>query len=105
MGPSNTYTVCLHNGPNKMKLDFRHSHRMSPDIVNELGRCLLEICHHVTAGIIVFFPSYSYLEYCVNQWGKTGVYQKIRCKTSLFYEPSSACDVERILESFSIEAK
>ena len=42
------------------------------DQVDELGRTLLNLCRVIPDGLVVFFPSYSYLDDVVKRWEGDG---------------------------------
>ena len=45
-----------------MAFDFRHDRRAGPEVMDELGRVVLNVCGAVPDGVVLFFPSYSYEE-------------------------------------------
>ncbi|KAK8124129.1 helicase C-terminal domain-containing protein [Apiospora kogelbergensis] len=55
-------------------LDFEFSFQKRSDrrMVHELGIAILNICTAVPDGVVVFFPSYGYLEEVVAAWGGGG---------------------------------
>ena len=52
------------NGP----LDFSFKARGSPSTSLRIGRALASLAPKVTGGLVVFFPSYSFLEEVLTQW-------------------------------------
>ena len=98
---SNVFTTCISFGPSRVKLDLRHTSRMSNPVCDELASCILNLVNTVPAGLIVFLPSYSYEAHLVQRWKATGIYDKIRSKKKLFREPTSARDVEDALKMYS----
>ena len=51
--------------------DFSFQKRGSPELIHQLGIAILNICSVVPDGVVVFFPSYGYLEQVVDLWKKS----------------------------------
>lgn len=102
--PSNVLTACLAFGPTSSKLDFRYSSRSSHDIIDELGRTILNLCNVVPKGFVVFLPSYKYESQVFQRWRYTGLLSQIEKKKSVHREPKTSRDVEAALEKYSDEA-
>ena len=45
-------------------LDFSYDKRKNPDILDELGLSLLNMCNHIPNGILVVFSSYGLMNSC-----------------------------------------
>ncbi|GIL75953.1 hypothetical protein Vretifemale_5646 [Volvox reticuliferus] len=60
--PENLLTLVAACGPTGQNLDLRHCRRSDPHISEELGRLLINICTAVPAGVVVFAPSFAYLD-------------------------------------------
>ena len=56
------------NGPTGTALDFTFEKRQHPATVAELGRCVRDLAKTIPDGLVVFFPSYAYLEHVVTAW-------------------------------------
>merc|ERR1712054_735790 len=54
---SNLSVFCMERGPSNINFDFRHSSRLKPEIMDELGRLLLNVCNVTPGGIVIFLPS------------------------------------------------
>ncbi|KAL7535938.1 hypothetical protein ACHAXR_007954 [Thalassiosira sp. AJA248-18] len=102
--PSNVLTACLASGPTNKKLDFRHSSRSSNDMIDELGRTILNLCNAVPKGFVVFLPSYRYESQVFQRWRSTGLLSQIDKKKSIHREPKNSRDVEAALARYSDEA-
>lgn len=61
--------VAKHRG---VTLDFTHERRLHRDVTTALGDVLLQIFAAVPRGVVVFFPSYQYVEALVRQWQQPG---------------------------------
>ena len=100
-------------------------HRYLSDIAKteELGQIIFNLCHIVPGGLIVFFPSYSYLKVAKDVWtpqllDKLGVKKKVyynvqhmqtymltACPMQVFMEPQSSSDVEKVLHEYAAAAR
>lgn len=61
--------------------------------LDELGRVLLNLCNIVPAGIVAFFPSYSYEDIVFKHLDKSGIASKISIKKRIYREPKLASQV------------
>ncbi|KAK7931039.1 helicase C-terminal domain-containing protein [Apiospora marii] len=108
-----------------LDFEFSFSKRSDKRMIHELGIAILNICTAVPDGVVVFFPSYGYLEEVVAVWGGGGaepqkqenntappsVWSRLQSKKAVFRESKggSSDDVlaqysEAILGSDSGEA-
>ena len=102
--PSNVFTSYLSYGPTGNKLDFRHSSRSSHDMIDELGRALLNLCNVIPSGFVVFLPSYNYESVIFQRWRSTGILSQINKKKTIHREPKSSRDLDFALSRYSAEA-
>ena len=97
---SNLVAWNVSTGPSKGEFEFTYGNRGNSEMLDELGRALLNICTVVPDGIVVFFPSYLFLETIVTRWliAKDGpsIYQRLEGKKMLFREKKEA-GVEEVL--------
>lgn len=94
----------LATGPTGQKLNFGFKHRKQ-EVTDELGRAVLNICKLSPAGVILFLPSYAYLQTVENRWSETGQLAKLGKHKHIFTEPRSATDIEHVLSQFSRAAQ
>lgn len=76
-------------------------------MVDELGRALLNLCTIVPDGVVVFFPSYGYLDSIVKRWevppnetGGNSIWERLEAKKALFRERKDA-GVEDVLSEYA----
>jgi chromosome transmission fidelity protein 1 len=91
----NLLAWALSTGPTGKKFEFTYSKRAGregEEMADELGRALLNICSIVPDGVVVFFPSYAYLDGVVRRWQLTGsettssTWERLGSKKILFRE-------------------
>ena len=102
--PQNVITSYLSSGPSGHKLDFRHNSRSSNDMIDELGRTLINLCNVVPSGFVVFLPSYNYESVIFQRWRSTGMLSQINSKKPIHREPKSSRDLDAALSRYSAEA-
>jgi chromosome transmission fidelity protein 1 len=72
--------------------DFTFSKRTS--MISSIGHTLLSFIRHIPDGVVVFFPSYAYLDQCVSSWrerrhGSESLWDAISLIKPIFLEPRS----------------
>ena len=100
----------LSRGPSGQEFEFTFKNRENGNMIDELGRALLNLCTAVPDGVVVFFPSYSYLETVIKRWSAVpkeqhndakSIYQRLEAKKTLFLESRSG-SVEDTLSSYAL---
>ncbi|XP_054631210.1 ATP-dependent DNA helicase DDX11 isoform X1 [Dunckerocampus dactyliophorus] len=99
--PENILPIVLCSGPSGQELDFTFQSRDSPQMMDETGRILSNICNVVPGGVVCFFPSYEYSRHIVSHWQSSGVVTRLANKKKIFQEPKKASQVEQVLGEFS----
>lgn len=101
----------------KDAFDFSFARRSDRAMIRRLGTALLNVCNVVPDGIVVFFPSYGYLDEVVTSWqsmatdGSTvsasssasqqqSIYARLNIRKSIFRDARDA-DGEAVLRDYS----
>ncbi|KAK6903226.1 hypothetical protein I203_108491 [Kwoniella mangroviensis CBS 8507] len=95
-----TQVVCV--GPRKTELEFKYSNRENDTIMTELGSVIQSIIGLVPDGVVVFLPSYSFLDKVRTTWASSGLMSKLGDKKALFFEPQTSGDVESTLRDYAL---
>lgn len=66
--PTNLLAWPVVQGPSGAAFDFTFEKRNSEKMILDLGITVLNFAQHVPSGMVVFFPSYAYLDTCVAAW-------------------------------------
>jgi chromosome transmission fidelity protein 1 len=66
--PSNLLAVPVVRTSSGSEFDFTFENRNKEKTVLDLGHAILGMARHTPDGIVVFFPSYSYLDICITAW-------------------------------------
>lgn len=94
------------NNPDDL-FEFSFQKRSDKAMVKKLGQALLNICSVVPDGVVVFFPSYGYLDELVTIWqsaesadGGKSVWDRLQTRKAVFRE-SKGGSSDEVLEEYS----
>ncbi|XP_027015139.1 ATP-dependent DNA helicase DDX11 isoform X2 [Tachysurus fulvidraco] len=99
--PENILPIILCTGPSGKELEFTFQTRDTPQMMEETGRVLSNLCNVVPGGVVCFFPSYEYERRILGHWESNGVLQRLAAKKKIFQEPKKASQVEQVLSEYS----
>ncbi|KAI0505368.1 helicase C-terminal domain-containing protein [Xylaria bambusicola] len=94
------------NNVNRIEFEFSYQKRGDKAMICELGLAILNICTVVPDGVVIFFPSYGYLNEVVGVWGETdgrqptSILSKLQSKKSVFSE-SKGGSSDDLLDQYS----
>jgi chromosome transmission fidelity protein 1 len=91
-----------------IEFEFSFQKRGDKAMIRELGLCILNICGIVPDGIVVFFPSYGYLDEVVSTWstpiatqpGQESIWARLQAKKMVLRETKGGSSDE-ILATYS----
>lgn len=72
--------------------EFSYQRRSDAEMVNQLGLTILNICSAVPDGVVVFFPSYGYLDQVSEAWQKKpnttdpSIWERLQARKAIFTE-------------------
>jgi len=66
--PSNLLAVPVVRASSGNEFDFTFENRNKEKTMVSLGHAILGTAQHIPDGVVVFFPSYSYLDVCIAAW-------------------------------------
>ncbi|KAI5813786.1 helicase C-terminal domain-containing protein [Pyronema omphalodes] len=92
-------------GPTGMEFEFTYEKRTNLNMVDELGRAIINACQIIPHGVVCFFPSYAYLSFVVLQWQKkpatgSSIWERLGQKKQIFQESSEKSSVEETLAEY-----
>lgn len=87
-------------------LDFSFTKRNSFPLINGLGCYLVRLAAIVPDGLVVFFPSYAYLDQVSGQWqqttlGSENIWTRLEKRKTVFKETKGASGIEDTLQQYS----
>lgn len=103
---ANLLAWTLSRGPSGKEFNFTFQNRGDTEMIDELGRALLNICTVVPDGVVVFFPSYAYLSTILARWtlstspSTPSILSRLEGKKSLFKESKEATS-ETVLQEYA----
>ncbi|RGP79008.1 chromosome transmission fidelity 1 [Fusarium longipes] len=92
--------------PGAPPFEFSFQKRGDPEMINQLGLTILNLCSLVPDGVVIFFPSYGYLDEVVSVWQKSQgtsaqtVWDRLGSRKALFKETRGASS-EEVLQEYS----
>ncbi|RCI12699.1 hypothetical protein L249_0612 [Ophiocordyceps polyrhachis-furcata BCC 54312] len=87
--------------PGAAPFDFSYQHRGNQALMTELGLAMVNLCSVVPDGVVVFFPSYGYLEEMVRAWqGQPRIWDRLRSRKYVFKE-TRGCSGDDVLQQYS----
>ncbi|EKX39162.1 ERCC2/XPD/Rad3 nucleotide excision repair [Guillardia theta CCMP2712] len=87
-------------GSDQMPLNARYQSRSDRSIIHNYGRLIVELSSCVPDGMVVFFPSYRYMEEVVGAWANGKVLEQITTYKLLFIETQDVVETTLALENF-----
>ncbi|XP_039917850.1 ATP-dependent DNA helicase DDX11 isoform X3 [Hirundo rustica] len=99
--PENILPIILCSGPSNQQLEFTYQTRDLPQMMDETGRVLCNLCNVIPGGVVCFFPSYEYEKQVYGHWEKTGLLSRLAAKKKIFQEPKKANQVEQVLVEYA----
>jgi chromosome transmission fidelity protein 1 len=82
--------------------DFSFQRRSDKSIIRRLGLAIINICSVVPDGVVVFFPSYGYLDEVVSGWqapdNPASIWERLQNKKAVFRDGKSGSSDEILAE-------
>lgn len=107
----NLVAWALSTGPTGRKFEFTYGNRggsRGDEMIDELGRAILNIAAVVPDGVVIFFPSYAYLETAVQKWSQAvpgtsnlSIWERLGNKKALFRENKEAKGGNDVLSEYA----
>jgi len=100
----------LSTGPTGKTFEFTYGKRggrEGEEMLDDLGRALLNICGVVPDGVVVFFPSYNFLDTVIKRWRivlpgtKGSVLERLVAKKALFKESKEVKSGDDVLAEYA----
>ena len=104
IAPSNVLVKSLETGPSGVPFDFKFGNRNSEQMLLELGSSIERLCKIIPDGVVVFFPSYDYLDSVVKVWKITRIegslLERLAAVKEIFQE-SRTTNTDELLTSYT----
>lgn len=97
----NLLGAVVHCGPKGTPFEFRFESRTDTKLLDDLANCLVNYANIVPHGLVVFLPSYAFLDTVLARWRETAALKRLEGKKPLFYEPRSTTEVDGVLRDYT----
>lgn len=84
--PENITTILVSQGPAGVPFEFTHKRKDDENLLKDLGRTLQNFISIIPDGVVVFFPSFAFLQQAVKVWEMNGITNRLNAKKPLFIE-------------------
>lgn len=98
---ANLLCSAVPSGPRGVPFEFKFDRRGDTVAIDDLGHAIANVAAVVPDGIVVFLPSYSFLDEAVGRWQATRLWQRLVGRKNIFTEPRASAEVESVLQAYS----
>ncbi|PWN33962.1 DNA repair helicase [Meira miltonrushii] len=81
-------------------LSFRYDARGDATIMEELTGMLVNYCNVIPHGVVVFVPSYGFLDSLQEHWKTSPQFVRLKAKKQVYFEPKTASEVDTVLRGY-----
>jgi DNA excision repair protein ERCC-2 len=92
--------LIISKGSDQQKITSSFGHRSDPGVVRNYGALLFEFAKITPDGLVVFFPSYLYMEMIISMWQGMGVLDQIWQYKLILVETPDAQETSLALETY-----
>ncbi|CAK9783872.1 unnamed protein product [Cutaneotrichosporon oleaginosum] len=97
---TNLLTQVVTRGPRKVDLEFTFAKRRDAGLMAELGAVVQSTIGLVPDGVVVFLPSYAFLDALKAAW--RDLLPKLEQRKQIFYEPQTSGEVDAVLREYAL---
>ena len=90
----------ISRGPDGQELISTFQSRSNPKYLTSLGQSLVEIAKVVPDGLLVFFPSYAWMDACLNHWKQMGIWERLNHWKQCFVEPKNRSTLNKTVDEY-----
>ena len=99
--PINTINpLIVTRGIDQTNISSEFTERSNTTVIRNYGNLLIDLCKNVPDGIVVFFPSYRYMEEVVLQWNQMGIIEIFQKYKLLWMETRNLEDTSVALTNY-----
>ncbi|KAI5835242.1 DNA repair helicase [Schizophyllum commune Tattone D] len=98
---NNLQTLVVTKGPKGGPVEFKAERQKDPAAIEELGQILFNLVCVTPKGMVVFFPSYNFLNSAKAAWGQSGTLGRLEGRKKIFFEPEETTDVDKVLQGYA----
>ena len=104
----NLIALPVAKGPGGVDFAFTYDKRNSLTVIEALGNCLIQLSDSIPDGLVVFFPSYAYLDQVVLRWQSKNastnlksIWDRLMETKPVFRESKTTTGVDDVLYQYS----
>ncbi|BGP24533.1 CHL1 helicase [Rhodotorula toruloides] len=94
-------TYAVGKGPTGVTFSFTYERRGDEQLLDELGQAIVNIAAVVSKGMVVFVPSYDFLNQAQTRWQTSGLIKRLATKKEPFWEPKASASVDAVLREYA----
>ena len=95
----------ISSGPDGQELLATFTNRSNLKYLSSLGQSLVEISKVVPDGLLIFFPSYAWMDTCLSHWKQTGVWERLNNWKQCFVEPKNRSLLSKTVSEFRAKVR
>ncbi|KAG9249604.1 helicase C-terminal domain-containing protein [Emericellopsis atlantica] len=92
--------ILAQSRPGNPEFEFSFQKRSDRDMITQLGLAVVNACSLVPDGVVIFFPSYGYLDEVVSMWQQNNngqsIWSRLESRKALFREAKGASSDEML---------
>lgn len=96
----NLIALPVAKAPNGVDFEFTYEKRNTPAMISATGNSLVALSASIPDGLVVFFPSYAYLDLVISSWKAQPIWPRLLAHKPIFQE-SKSTPVDSILTAYS----
>ena len=89
-------------GPKGTRLNSSYQNRDRAEYKRDLGMAIANFAHMVPDGLLVFFPSYTVMNSCIDFWQRENTWNRLAQKKTLVVEPRATADFPGAVDEFKL---
>lgn len=95
----------ISNGPDGQELISTFASRSNVKYLSSLGQSLVEIAKVVPDGLLVFFPSYAWMDTYLAHWKQIGIWERLNHWKQCFVEPKDRSTLAKTVDEFRTKVR
>ncbi|CAL8084972.1 unnamed protein product [Calicophoron daubneyi] len=98
--PDQVRLAVITRGPDGGVLNSSYANREKPGLRTSMGLTLVELARIVPCGLLVFFPSYTVMNQCVEAWKSDQIYDRILRYKRIYVEPRDKLQFNKVFSDY-----
>ena len=92
-------------GPDGQELISTFQSRSNTNYLKSIGQSLVEIAKVVPDGLLIFFPSYAWMDTYLTNWKQMGIWDRLNQWKQCFVEPKDRNALTRMVHEFRAKVR